>query len=66
MVGYETFDPILCLTISGKQDIRLKLKQSEQIFGPKVKPNFFEFVFVIKLFEFRLKLKHIVVQLIVY
>jgi hypothetical protein len=36
MVGYETFDPILCLTISGKQDIRLKLKQSEQIFGPKV------------------------------
>jgi hypothetical protein len=37
MVGYETFDPILCLTISGKQDIRLKLKQSEQIFGPKVK-----------------------------
>jgi hypothetical protein len=37
MVGYETFDPILCLTISGKQDIRLKLKQSEQIFGPKVR-----------------------------
>jgi hypothetical protein len=37
MVGYEAFDPILCLTISGKQDIRLKLKQSEQIFGPKVK-----------------------------
>ncbi len=36
MVGYETFDPVLCLTISGKQDIRLKLKQSEQIFGPKV------------------------------
>jgi hypothetical protein len=37
MVWYETFDTILCLTISGKQDIRLKLKQSEQIFGPKVK-----------------------------
>lgn len=37
MVGYETFDPVLCLTISGKQDIRLKLKQSEQIFGPKVR-----------------------------
>ena len=36
MVGYETFDPVLCLTISGKQDIRLKLKQSEQISGPKV------------------------------
>ena len=36
MVGYENFDPVLCLTISGKQDIRLKLKQSEQIFGPKV------------------------------
>ena len=36
MVGYETFDPILCLTVSGKQDIRLKLKQSEQISGPKV------------------------------
>jgi hypothetical protein len=36
MVGYETFDPVLCLTISGKQDIRLKLKQSEQTFGPKV------------------------------
>ncbi|CAF1606489.1 unnamed protein product, partial [Adineta ricciae] len=36
MVGYETFDPVLCLTVSGKQDIRLKLKQSEQIFGPKV------------------------------
>ncbi|CAF3761845.1 unnamed protein product [Rotaria sordida] len=36
MVGYESFDPVLCLTISGKQDIRLKLKQSEQIFGPKV------------------------------
>ena len=36
MFGYETFDPTLCLTISGKQDIRLKLKQSEQIFGPKV------------------------------
>jgi hypothetical protein len=43
MVGYETFDPILCLTISGKQDIRLKLKQSEQIFGPKVKTKFQEF-----------------------
>ena len=39
MVGYETFDPVLCLTISGKQDIRLKLKQSEQIFGPKVIPK---------------------------
>ena len=37
MVGYETFDPVLCLTVSGKQDIRLKLKQSEQIFGPKVR-----------------------------
>mgnify|MGYP000710590859 CR=1 FL=1 len=37
MIGYETFDPILCLTISGKQNIRLKLKQSEQIYGPKVK-----------------------------
>lgn len=37
MVGYESYDPVLCLTISGKQDIRLKLKQSEQIFGPKVK-----------------------------
>ena len=49
MVGYETFDPILCLTISGKQDIRLKLKQSEQIFGPKVKTNFILF-FCIKLF----------------
>ncbi|CAF0936928.1 unnamed protein product [Adineta steineri] len=36
MFGYETFDPVLCLTISGKQDIRLKLKQSEQIYGPKV------------------------------
>jgi len=39
MVGYETFDPVQCLTISGKQDIRLKLKQSDQIFGPKVKQN---------------------------
>ena len=37
MVGYDTFDPVLCLTISGKQDIRLKLKQSEQTFGPKVR-----------------------------
>jgi hypothetical protein len=36
MVGYDNYDPVLCLTISGKQDIRLKLKQSEQIFGPKV------------------------------
>lgn len=36
MVGYEKYDPILCLTISGKQNIRLKLKQSEQIAGPKV------------------------------
>jgi hypothetical protein len=45
MVGYETFDPILCLTISGKQDIRLKLKQSEQIFGPKVK--LFDGIFLI-------------------
>lgn len=37
MVGYESYDPVLCLTISGKQEIRLKLKQSEQIFGPKVR-----------------------------
>lgn len=36
MVGYENYDPVLCLTISGKQDIRLKLKQSEHISGPKV------------------------------
>ena len=39
MVGYEKYDPILCLTISGKQNIRLKLKQSEQISGPKVIPS---------------------------
>jgi len=47
MVGYETFDPILCLTISGKQDIRLKLKQSEQIFGPKVNQILFLFIFLL-------------------
>ncbi|CAF0882237.1 unnamed protein product [Didymodactylos carnosus] len=36
MVGYITYEQILCLTISGTQDIRLKLKQSDQVFGPKV------------------------------
>ncbi|CAF0862579.1 unnamed protein product [Didymodactylos carnosus] len=39
MVGYITYDPILCLTISGRQDIRLKLKQSNQVKtvnGPKL------------------------------
>lgn len=50
MVGYETFDPILCLTISGKQDIRLKLKQSEQIFGPKVEYKFLSFFLFLILF----------------
>jgi hypothetical protein len=41
MVGYETCNRVQCLTISGKQDIRLKLKQSDQIFGPKVKNKMF-------------------------
>lgn len=36
MFGYKKFDPILCLTISGKQEIRLKLKQSEKTNGPNV------------------------------
>ena len=63
MVGYEKYDPILCLTISGKQNIRLKLKQSEQISGPKVIEQeksiaCFNHLF----FLFRWKSKHIVVQ----
>jgi len=36
MFGYESYNPIFCLTISGKQEIRLKLKQSDNISGPKV------------------------------
>lgn len=63
MVGYEKYDPILCLTISGKQNIRLKLKQSEQISGPKV----IRITRSIRsyTFSFRWKSKHIVGQLIV-